>query len=494
MPLTPHRTLDEEGFAAKVETRRLAGMNRARLRSRPQRTDHGPREVARTDGAYYFVNLQLAGRCITTVEGRTTVVRRGEIVVVDTAEPYFFHLDRPWQMLSFRVPHAALDAALRGRRPELGRPVTATGAGAAVRALMPALWSLDAADTRRRRARRLLRHRRRRRHEHDEHEHPHRRHPRRGPRPRRAPPRRPRPHRHGRLPPLRDLPADAAQPVRRRGHVVRRDGAEPPPRAGRGGAGGPGHRGRPCSRSPLRTASTTRRRSAARSAAASGSRRGRHAPESSCTNGTAPLHGRPRRRRPREPRLETPHPRSPHGRVVPAEPRARAAQGRGARLRRGAPARPRRRRARRAGPADPGDAGPPGDREGGRAGLPQGPGPGTVRRLGVQRRRRGDLHRGVGGAQPRPHDLPGRPAHRARARVRGRDAGADPAVRRAVPRRLRRAAGGDGLQRARGQRQLRRAHRHAHDRDARRRRLRDQRPQGLGVPPARAGTATAPTS
>jgi AraC family transcriptional activator of tynA and feaB len=145
VPLTPHRTLDEEGFAAKVETRRLAGMNRARLRSRPQRTDHGPREVARTDGAYYFVNLQLAGRCITTVEDRTTVVRRGEIVVVDTAEPYFFHLDRPWQMLSFRVPHAALDAALRGRRPDLGRPVTATGAGAAVRALMPALWSLDAA-------------------------------------------------------------------------------------------------------------------------------------------------------------------------------------------------------------------------------------------------------------------------------------------------------------------------------------------------------------
>ncbi|WP_433787086.1 helix-turn-helix domain-containing protein [Actinomycetospora sp. CA-101289] len=143
VPLTPHRTLDEEGFAAKVETRRLAGMNRARLRSRPQRTDHGPREVARTDGAYYFVNLQLAGRCITTVEDRTTVVRRGEIVVVDTAEPYFFHLDRPWQMLSFRVPHAALDAVLRGRRPDLGRPVPAIGAGAAVRALMPALWSLD---------------------------------------------------------------------------------------------------------------------------------------------------------------------------------------------------------------------------------------------------------------------------------------------------------------------------------------------------------------
>jgi AraC-like DNA-binding protein len=144
VPLTPHRTTEEDGFAAKVETRRLAGLNRARLRSRPQRTDHGPREVARTDGAYYFVNLQLEGRCITTVGDRTDVVRAGELVIVDTAEPYFFELDRPWQMLSFRVPHSDLDVKLHGRRPRLGRPVAPTGAGAAVAALMPALWSVDA--------------------------------------------------------------------------------------------------------------------------------------------------------------------------------------------------------------------------------------------------------------------------------------------------------------------------------------------------------------
>ncbi|GAA4787433.1 helix-turn-helix domain-containing protein [Actinomycetospora chlora] len=146
VPLTPHRTTDEVGFAAKVETRPLASVNRARLRSRPQRTDHGSREVARTDGAYYFVNLQLAGRCATTVRGRTSVVEAGQFVVVDTAEPYFFDLDRPWQMLSFRVPHAELDARLHGRRPDLGRAVPAKGAGAAVAALMPALWSLDGAD------------------------------------------------------------------------------------------------------------------------------------------------------------------------------------------------------------------------------------------------------------------------------------------------------------------------------------------------------------
>ncbi|MDD7942605.1 helix-turn-helix domain-containing protein [Actinomycetospora lutea] len=142
VPLTPHRTVDTvdtEGFAATVETRPLAGLNRARIAAQAQRTDHGPREVARTAGEYFFVNLQLAGRCATTVGDRTAVVRPGEFVVVDTTEPYFFRFDRAWRMVSFRVPRGAL-----GGRPELGRPVASTGAGAAVTALMAALWTVDA--------------------------------------------------------------------------------------------------------------------------------------------------------------------------------------------------------------------------------------------------------------------------------------------------------------------------------------------------------------
>ena len=145
VPLTPHRTDAAQEFPARVETRPLARLNRARLHASPQRTDHGPREVARTDGAYYFVNLQLAGRCITTVADTTTVVEAGQFVVVDTTEPYFFEFDRPWQMLSYRVPHALFAAALHGRRPALGRPIDASGAGAAVTALMTALWPLDPA-------------------------------------------------------------------------------------------------------------------------------------------------------------------------------------------------------------------------------------------------------------------------------------------------------------------------------------------------------------
>lgn len=143
VPLTPHRRGAVREFPARVETRPLAHVNRARLRAQPQRTDHGPRDVARTDGDHFFVNLQLAGRCATTVADTTAVVEPGQFVVVDTTEPYFFEFDRPWQMLSYRVPHSLFAAALHGRRLALGRPVDAAGAGAAVTALMTALWPLD---------------------------------------------------------------------------------------------------------------------------------------------------------------------------------------------------------------------------------------------------------------------------------------------------------------------------------------------------------------
>ena len=95
-------------------------------------------------------------------------------------------------------------------------------------------------------------------------------------------------------------------------------------------------------------------------------------------------------------------------------------------------------------------------REGGRGGVPQGPDPGAVRRRGGQRRRRRDLRRGVGRGEPGLRHLDGRPADRADARLPGGHPGADRALRRALPGRLRRTAGRHGLQRARGQRELRR--------------------------------------
>jgi AraC-like DNA-binding protein len=148
VPLTPRREGSGPGFAAKVETRRLTEVNRARIFSQPQATHHGPREVAATEGEFYFVNLQLAGRCRTRQGGEESVVEPGQFVVVDTTEPYHFDFDTEWQMLSFRIPHQQLRSRLAGRRPRTGMSLDGTGAGGAVTALMTALWQVDEATAR----------------------------------------------------------------------------------------------------------------------------------------------------------------------------------------------------------------------------------------------------------------------------------------------------------------------------------------------------------
>jgi hypothetical protein len=211
VPLTPGRKDAGPGFPSTVETQPLISINRARIASRAQTTRHGPREVAATDDAFYFVNLQLAGRCRTRVGTSDTVVRPGQFVVVDTTQPYYFDFEDDWRMLSFRVPHQLLGS---GPAPRVGVPVDGHGVGGVVTALMRALWEVDGTvagpavglsggSSRR---------------------------PARG-----GDAARPGAHRRQlavgdeRLPSLRDLAPDAAQPVRGRGRELRGHGARAAP-------------------------------------------------------------------------------------------------------------------------------------------------------------------------------------------------------------------------------------------------------------------------
>lgn len=121
VPLTPRRpdrrsATPQAGFDARVETRPLDATVRASIRSQPQETVHGRREVARTDGAFSFVDLQLAGRCRARQGDTESTVAPGQFTIVDTTEPYRFDFDTPWQVMSFRLPHALLDSRLGGRR------------------------------------------------------------------------------------------------------------------------------------------------------------------------------------------------------------------------------------------------------------------------------------------------------------------------------------------------------------------------------------------
>ena len=146
VPLAPQAGRGRNEFASRVEVRPLAGLNCAVISSRPQHTAHGPAEVRRTSGAYYFVNLQLAGTCAVRQRGRADVVQPGQFTVVDTTEPYYFDFARDWRMVSFRVPHGQLSARVPDPAGGTGVVVDArSGPGLVVSRLMGSLWELGAA-------------------------------------------------------------------------------------------------------------------------------------------------------------------------------------------------------------------------------------------------------------------------------------------------------------------------------------------------------------
>jgi AraC-like DNA-binding protein len=140
VPLTPVRKVRERGFPGSVETRELGEVVQARIVTRAQGTRHGRREVAATRGAYYFVNLQVAGECLSRHAGVESVVAPGQFVIVDTTEPYFFDFEQDWEMLSYRIPKARLEASADGVRELLGRQMSGTGPGGVVSSVMRALW------------------------------------------------------------------------------------------------------------------------------------------------------------------------------------------------------------------------------------------------------------------------------------------------------------------------------------------------------------------
>ncbi|SHK79700.1 transcriptional regulator, AraC family [Pseudonocardia thermophila] len=144
VPLTPFRMEPGEGFRSRVETRPLSRVVRARIASQPQRTSHGPVEVARTTGEYFFVNLQTAGTCAVEQDGRRSIVRPGQFTLVDTAAPYHFEFAQPWGMVSYRIPHELLGGRLAEVRAQTGRCWDATGAGGVVTAVLAAMWDLTA--------------------------------------------------------------------------------------------------------------------------------------------------------------------------------------------------------------------------------------------------------------------------------------------------------------------------------------------------------------
>jgi AraC family transcriptional regulator, positive regulator of tynA and feaB len=142
VPLSPAPLGAVERFRGRVDARPLAQVVRARITSDAQRTRHGAREVAGTDGEYVFLNLQVAGTCAVEQDGRRSLVGPGQFTVVDTTTPYSTTFDGPWEMLSYRLPRTLLGGRMDAVRQVTGTTWDTTGLGSVVSAVMASTWDL----------------------------------------------------------------------------------------------------------------------------------------------------------------------------------------------------------------------------------------------------------------------------------------------------------------------------------------------------------------
>jgi AraC-like DNA-binding protein len=148
IPMTPQRLAPGDGFAGRVEARQSGSVTRTDVRSEPQRTIHGPREVNRSDGDFYFVNLVLDGRCHMSQNGRESTASAGQLAVVDTTEPYYLDFDKRWRMMTFRLPHTSLSSRLTHPGQGTVTPMDASaGLGGIAAAMMRAWWDIDQPQT-----------------------------------------------------------------------------------------------------------------------------------------------------------------------------------------------------------------------------------------------------------------------------------------------------------------------------------------------------------
>jgi AraC family transcriptional regulator, positive regulator of tynA and feaB len=141
LALTPESDL-RDGFTGTVTQQPLGALSLARITSQRQRVRRTGTDIARVPRTGYYANLQLTGVSEMRQGGRATVLRPGDLAVVDTGEPFAFDFGDDFRQLSFHVPAALLEAQLSGRVRTATRIGTGHGVGAAVRHALQALPTL----------------------------------------------------------------------------------------------------------------------------------------------------------------------------------------------------------------------------------------------------------------------------------------------------------------------------------------------------------------
>ena len=138
LPLEPEN-LSDDGFDGSIEGAAGASLHISRVRSVPAVINRTQRGIGTFQDGAYYANLQIRGEAIVEQFGRRDIARPGDIVLVDTNEPFSIRFEHGCDLVCATIP----DTGLRRRLQRLAGPpvsvVRNTGAGRLASAYLHAL-------------------------------------------------------------------------------------------------------------------------------------------------------------------------------------------------------------------------------------------------------------------------------------------------------------------------------------------------------------------
>ncbi|MFE9921640.1 helix-turn-helix domain-containing protein [Streptomyces sp. NPDC005774] len=118
---------DGRTYDAAMRTDHLGGLQITTVECDPGRAHRSPRFIARGDGRDVFVALQSTGRARVEQDGRTTVLRAGDIGFFETIRPFRTTFPERFQLKIFAVPRALLGRSEADLRQLTARAVRPSG-------------------------------------------------------------------------------------------------------------------------------------------------------------------------------------------------------------------------------------------------------------------------------------------------------------------------------------------------------------------------------
>lgn len=142
LDLTPESDLRDD-FTGVVRQWGLGRLDLARIDSQRQLVRRTRTDIEHAPRSGYYANLQVRGQSATAQDGRTALLRPGDLTLVDTGRPFTMDFPADFRQVSFFIPRSLLEAQLPSGVRTATRIATSAGVGAAVKQTLAALTCAD---------------------------------------------------------------------------------------------------------------------------------------------------------------------------------------------------------------------------------------------------------------------------------------------------------------------------------------------------------------